>query len=339
MVLCTKLFRAALCMALPAAGVGVPGAIAQPTRAVHVAVDNDGFNFWLRPAKRSDGEYTNGVRLTTELGRAPLWRRLVPRSLPCADVDESVTRCSSGLFTVGQQIYTPAEDSQPYTYPGWRTQRPYAGWLYGTAVVRSLRRSTSRSVGVTVGVTGPPSLADRAQHRAHRVMRRYTAQPVGWETQVRFEPGIIVTARQHWLLFSGRAGGVRLLDAVMDAGAALGNVLTNADAGAQLRAGVNLSHPWHRARRRGPAELVATFGVRGEVVARNMFLDGNTVNPERRVGSVPGVGNVHGSLGVRLGPLVVSYAVTERSREYVTGPRSHTFSSIAVGIGGLPAGP
>src|SRR5215204_5771275 len=91
-----------------------------------------------------------------------------------------------------------------------------------------------RSVGVSLGVTGPPSFADRAQRTAHRMMWRYTDQPVGWETQVCFEPGVIVTAQQRWLLFSAQIGGIRLLDAVVGTAASVGQ------------------HPDERRRRRGP---------------------------------------------------------------------------------------
>ena len=51
---------------------------------------------------------------------------------------------------------------------------------------------------------------------------------------------------------------------------------------------------------------------------------------------VPAVGDVHGSVGLRLGAFVIGYAVTERTREYATGPRSHAFGSIVAGIGGIP---
>jgi lipid A 3-O-deacylase len=322
---------------VPAVIVGIASkAAAQASGAVQFRVDNDGFDFWRRPWDRPDGEYTNGVRVAVEAGRAPLWRWLAPKSPPCADVPESAVRCSSSVVTVGQDMYTPAEDSQPFTYSGWRDQRPYAGWLYGNMTMRSVRRSTMRSLGLTLGVTGPPSLADQAQRRAHEMMWRYTELPVGWKTQIRFEPGIIVSAKQQWLLFSGSIKGVRLIDAMVNAGASLGNIVTSAEAGAKLRAGINLSHPWRRTRRRGPAEIVGVVGVRGQAVARSIFLDGNTIDPDRRVTRVPGVGDVYGSVGMRLGPIVFAYSVTERSREYTTGPRSHTFGSLVFGIGGTP---
>jgi hypothetical protein len=274
--------------------------------------------------------------MTVELGRVPLWRRLVPHAPPCAAVAESAPRCSSVLLSAGQDIYTPAEDSQPYTYAGWRRQRPYAGWLSGGMTMRVVRRSTVRSAGITLGVTGPPSFADRAQRRAHGMMRGFTTVPVGWDTQVRFEPGVIATAQQRWLLFSGRVRGVRFLDGVVGAGGSVGNIATHAQVSAALRAGINLSHPWRRAERRGPVEVVGTIGVRGRAVARDIFLDGNTVNPDRRVERVSGVGDLHGSIGIRLGALVLAYAVTERSREYTTGPAWHRYGTVLLGIGGIP---
>jgi hypothetical protein len=167
-------------------------------------------------------------------------------------------------------------------------------------------------------------------------MGRYTSMPVGWETQLRFEPGVIVTARQHWMLLTGGVKGVRLFDASVDLGAAAGNILTNAEAGGRIRAGINLSHPWRRDRHRGFAEIAGELGLRGQVVARNIFLDGNTSNPDRKVEKQPMVGDVYGSVGLRLGPVVLAYAVTQRSQEYVTGPLTHTFSSLIFGIGGIP---
>ena len=290
-------------------------ALAQASGAVQLRVDNDGFNFWQQPWDRPDGEYSNGVRLTTEIGRTPRWWRPGGEIAPCADVQESAPRCSSLHFALGQDMYTPAEDSQPYTYPGWRTQRPYAGWLYANMNLRAVRRSTVRSFGLTLGVTGPPSMADQAQRKAHEIMRRYTSLPVGWDTQVRFEPGIIVDARQQWLLFSGVVNGVRFIDAIVGAGASLGNVVTNAEAGADLRMGINMSHSVPADPKSWPAG-----GTRGRRRARpghraQHFLDGNTLNPDRRVTRVPGVADLHGSAGIRLGPVVLAYAVTKRSRE------------------------
>ena len=311
-------------------------ASAQASGAVQIRVDNDGFDFWQRPWERPDGEYTNGVRLTTEVGRAPRWWRPGGDIASCADVRDSAPRCTSAQFAIGQEMYTPAEDSQPYTYAGWRNQRPYAGWLYATMNLRAVRHSSMRSLGLTLGVTGPQSLADQTQRKAHEIMRRYTTIPVGWETQVRFEPGIVVDARQQWLLFSGTVRGVRLIDAIAGAGASLGNVRTSADAGAELRMGINMSHPFRRSRSRGPVEVLAVAGVRGQAIAHSIFLDGNTFSPDRRVTRVPGVADLHGSAGFRLGPVVFAYAVTKRSREYTTGPRSHTFGSLVMGVGGTP---
>ena len=83
-------------------------------------------------------------------------------------------------------------------------------------------------------------------------------------------------------------------------------------------------------------EVLAVAGVRGQAIAHSIFLDGNTLHPDRRVTRVPGVADLHGSAGIRLGPFVLAYAVTKRSREYTTGPRSHAFGSLVAGLGGTP---
>ena len=297
-------------------------------------LDNDGLNFWRHPARRPDGEYTNGVRMAVELGRAPLWGRWARGSRACAEVRESAPRCLSTLITIGQEMYTPAEDRQPYSYPQWREQRPYAGWLYAGVTARSVRENDARALGLTLGVTGPPSLAGAVQIKAHEMMSEFTTIPVGWETQVGFEPGVMLTAHQQRMLFSGTVRGLRFVDGSVGVGGSLGNILTSADVDARIRGGFNLSHPWRRARHRGAVELVGSVGVRGRAIARSIFLDGNTVRPERRVERVPFVADEFHVLGVRFGSFAVSYRVNRRSQEYRTGPRSHTFSSIVLGVGG-----
>ena len=308
----------------------------QPSPAVRFLIDNDGLNFWRHPARRPDAEYTSGVRMLIELGRAPVWGRLAGRAKPCASERRRVLPCLSTVITVGQEIYTSAKDRQPFIHPDWRDERPYAGWLYAGATGRVARERSVREFGVTLGVTGPQSLARNAQMKAHTILEETTRLPNGWDTQLRFEPGIVLSARQRFMLLSASVGGVRLADLSIGAGASLGNIITSADAGARLRAGINLSHPWKRARQRGPVEIVGTVGVRGRATARDIFLDGNTIRPERRVERVPFVSDRYHSFGLRLGAFVIGYGVTQRSQEYETGPRSHTFGSIVAGIGGTP---
>ena len=83
----------------------------------------------------------------------------------------------------------------------------------------------------------------------------------------------------------------------------------------------------------GPARLDDAAG-RQRLAGRDGARD--LVHGRVEVGGVvrvPGVADVHGSVGIRLGPLVLAYAVTQRSREYTTGPRMHTYGSLVAGLG------
>jgi hypothetical protein len=115
-------------------------------------------------------------------------------------------------------------------------------------------------------------------------------------------------------------------------------VLTNAEAGATVRVGWNLSHPWDARAWKGRADIEGwlSLGGQGEYVARNISLDGNTANAARRVERTPGVTAYDVGVGLRLRRLVVTYHAVTRSREYTTGPQHHTFGSMSAGLDVIP---
>ncbi len=127
------------------------GAAAQElARSIRLAVDNDFFDFARPPRERPDNNYTQGARLQWDFRRAPRFaKRLV-----CADRPA----CGATL-DIGQEMYTPMYDGY-YPVPG---DRPYAGWLYVKGELRGAGERDIRVVSLTVGVTGPPSLAGSAQ--------------------------------------------------------------------------------------------------------------------------------------------------------------------------------
>src|SRR6185503_5527209 len=199
--------------------------------------------------------------------------------------------CLQTTISLGQDIYTPNLLRAPYQVPFWSNERPYFGWLYvegkGEVAGARLLRSTS----VTFGVTGPPSLGHTMQALFHTITARYTREAKHWETQIGFEPGVILSQRFDAIAL--RAGSLEraVLDVLPSAGVSVGNVLTSADAGGLLRIGANLSHPWSPAfqRSRSRFEAYGLVGGRALYVARDMSLDGNLINRKRFVERVPGV--------------------------------------------------
>lgn len=305
----------------------------QPPWRFSVRADNDAFNYWQPITDRPDKEYTNGDLMTLELAHAPWWgTRFARHARPCTGEEEAGERCLMTSFALGQDMYTPAPGREPGRVPDWRDDRPYAAWLYTTTTARVLSERSLRTVSLSLGVTGPPALGEFSQKTAHRLTGVYSRAPVGWNTQIGFEPGINFAVREARRMAFRAPSGRALLDLIPHAGASLGNILTEAEAGVQARAGVNLSNPWWTSewRARSHIEVYLLAGARGEAVARNITLDGNTLGPDRRVDRVPFVGEYRVGVGARFGNVLGEWRAVTRGQEYRTGPVTHTYSTMFV---------
>lgn len=290
---------------------------AAQVRSAALVSENDAYNFWIPYATRPDEEYSNGVELALVVEGAPLLGRL-------ARADSAAGRATD--VRVGHRIFTPREEARELL-PG---QRPFAGWLYLSASVSVEGERVRRTAGVEAGVTGPPSRGEWVQTSFHRIAGFREVR--GWDGQLRTEPGVVVRYGEERVLAAVAPGGVRVAEAVPHWGAALGNVLTGAHAGVRLRAGYAVPRPWGRTPRRGPLSLFASAAVRGDWVARDLFLDGNTFRDGPRVERIPGVAEGRAGLGVRIGPVGIEYQAVHRTRSYRTEPRGHTRGMIAVTV-------
>jgi lipid A 3-O-deacylase len=315
---------ALLCIALTLSAT----AAAAQVREVRITSDNDAYDFWVPVATRPDREYSNGIELSMDVAGGPVWaRRLAPHVAACTGAEDAAATCAGTTVDFGQKIFTPRSDGV-VPQPG---QRAYAGWLYLAGTAQLQTASRRRSLGVEVGVTGPPSLG-RSVHMAwHRALGLWT--PEGWDNQVRFEPGVVLRYDERRLLADARAGGVRVATLQAEGGAALGNVLTEAHGGVRARLGWRVPHPWSAAADRGAegASAYLLAGVRGRAVAHNLFLDGNTFSNEApRVEHRPLVGEAEVGAGFRLGRVAAEYRVVSRGREYQTEPGGHQYGTIAL---------
>jgi hypothetical protein len=230
-------------------------------------------------------------------------------------------------------MYTPRPGHEPRVVADWRNERPYAAWLHGTAEARVLRARSLRTVSLSLGVTGPPALGEFAQRTAHKLTGVYSREPVGWDTQIGFEPGVVLAGRQTRRFAARTAAGNVVADVFPHVGAAIGNVLTEAETGLRARVGVNLSSPWWTSewRTRRPFELYLLGGLRGEAVAHNITLDGNTFNRDRSVRRTPLVGEYSIGVGGRSHGFVAEWRAVTRTREYHTGPDTHAHSVLFAG--------
>jgi lipid A 3-O-deacylase len=291
-----------------------------------IFIENDKYSGF----KKTDQWYTNGLRLV-----------LLPREVPFESGKQFASwvghRFGDGEsarfgLTFGQDIYTPKNISNPDPQP---FDRPWAGWLYVGFLgqVNNAKRGTQVTAELDLGVVGPASGAKWAQTTVHRALK--IDEPRGWDNQLKNELGIVLNVRKkhRYALVSDASGEVDL-DLIPQYGIAVGNVFTYAAGGAMLRWGSNLSgfgddrltHTLEGKNEERPFTVSSRFGVkewyvfaRGEsrLVARNIFLDGNTFRDSASVKRKRYV--FEGSLGASIrfsGGLRATYVHNRRSQEF-----------------------
>lgn len=295
----------------------------------------------------TDRHYTNGLRLACTARAPRVVRDLLP--LP-AGRDIETSRIT---YAVGQSIYTPDELAVREPIPD---DQPYAGWLYvGLALETQTIPKTAPSVRyvdhfeLQLGVVGPLAGAKQLQSFTHGLLN--ATPPAGWDNQLDNEPGVNVFYSRSFGPFGAATATpdnrrLRMfLDVTPEAGLALGNIHTYGAAGFTVRFGNYLpddagpptlrpSLPRPGAfSGRGRSSAYVFAGLEGRVVARNIFLDGNSFGHDGpRVDKTTMVGEARVGVAVMYQDLSLSYTQVFRTREFA-GQTPQTYGSITVSVG------
>lgn len=293
----------------------------------NVVVENDSF-------AGADRDYTNGIRFSwiSAEEHVPSWARSVAHALPLAG--EGNKRIG---IAAGQSMFTPENISRSNPLP---TDRPYAGWLYGSVGMVSDTGKTLDNVMLTLGVVGPLSYAEQTQKFVHHVVS--SPHPEGWSHQLRNEPGIILTYERKWrglYEFSPLGAGV---DVTPHVGVNVGNVNTDVAAGITFRLGYDLPADYGPPRIRPslpgsdffiPTQelggyLFTTIGERA--VARDIFLDGNTLADSPSVDKKSLVGSLQVGAAMTYGETRLSYTQVFMTKEYDTQQHNSVFGALTL---------
>lgn len=318
--------------ALAAASLLATPVIAQARAPVtwSIRVDNDYFNFWQAVRDRPDEEYTQGAELSaTWSGRPPLLASLFRGLDPCAVGTPPDQRCTRVRLAIGQDMYTPSSDS-PQLLPG---QRPYAGWLYASFSESSESRGELDEISATIGVTGPPSLAEAGQKLWHGWFN--LRKPLGWAGQLPFEGDISASWMRARELISPASTVARSLHLAPYGRATIGTLATDLTVGGSLTLGVNPRPAWQPTIRRPPGHQVGLYvaaDAQSKLVLRNLFLDGTTFRPSSSVSRTPVVGQLSGAVGLSIGRIRAEWTVLHVSREYTTELAGHTYSQLELRV-------
>jgi hypothetical protein len=284
---------------------------------LQVYIENDSFG------AGTDRYYTNGIKIGGGMKADPLLERILQR--PAEKVLNEVASIADSAqfgFFVGQHMYTPRRITQGAPQP---FDRPWAGWLYLGGVAQGVLGNRLHTVEINIGVVGPLAQAKLAQTEWHKLVGADT--PQGWHNQLKNEPGILLAYVGKWRL--GPDTGVQLIPHF---GVTLGNVMTLARAGGVLRVGQNMKGFGPDTIEPGGAMLQRDLGgtnssrrdwnvfagVDARVVARNIFLDGNTFRNGPSVDSRTFVYDLKTGVSARFAPFHISVTRIRRSEEFST---------------------
>lgn len=249
-------------------------------------------------------------------------------------------------FTVGQLMFTPEDIAARGLVAD---DRPYGGWLYGSAAFHSKTYRRLDTFEIQAGLTGDFSLAEEAQDFVHSV--RGIAKANGWDNQIDTELGFaFIYDRKQRLVprhdFHKQWG----LDLIGHGGLAAGTVFSHLNAGLEFRIGWNLPTDFGSALIRPAGETSAPsdtsdpryqqdrrsfsfhiFGATsGRVVLRDIFLDGNTFSDSHTIGKKTLVGDFVLGASVIYRRFKLSYAQVLRTKEYDGQRSGQNFGSISL---------
>ncbi len=313
---------------------------------VNLYVENDLF-------AQQDQGYTNGLRLSfvspnlRDLQGDPCLPALAGQVnalfdalVPNAHAHEELNM----VFSVGQQMYTPTDESATGLI---EDDRPYAGWLYLGFGYNARLGDRLRSTELNVGIIGPASLAKEAQDFIHRL--RGIDRFQGWDNQLGAELGLQLVherKRRRALHFGPWQRSDWGWDLITHYGASVGNVATYANAGGELRFGLNLPDDFGTSPARPAGDNNAPPPVGGQRrqldgwhvfasgnarwVLRDIFLDGNTFSDSHRVDKRPFVADAALGVAFYVGDWKLAFARYFRSREFDGQRERPSFGSFTI---------
>lgn len=324
--------RPLLSSLLLAASIGLTGQVVAKDTTLILEYENDLF-------AGEDRWYTNGVRATwMRTSRPGLHNDRVTRVGERSRLVDLGKPVSYG-FSLGQNMYTPKDITDPDPP---EDDRPYAGWLHVSAGLGQLRSSSLTRLSITVGMVGPASLADRTQKEVHRFID--TDVPRGWDTQLRNEPTLMVSAERIERVWEMRRSDGWGADLSGHLGVALGTPFTLAGTGLTLRLGRYMPNDFSPPRIQPafpgsmhfvPAERWGWYvftGIDGQRRARDVFLDGNTFRRSRSVPREPWVGELFVGLAVANQRARLAYTHAYRSREFSGQPEDAEYGSLSLSV-------
>ncbi|GAA0525662.1 hypothetical protein FHS83_001965 [Rhizomicrobium palustre] len=308
----------------------VPAAAEEPSGALSIIWENDIFY-------NSDRDYTNGAEITYVTPPSGNNATIVAlaRALPFF-ADKGDVRTS---YSLGQDIFTPEHTTLAVPLA---TERPYAGYTYISLGLMQANQDRLDQLELQLGVVGPMALAKETQFWVHSIID--DDKPKGWHYQLHNEPAVTLTYERSLKIIPPQSILGVVLDIEPHLGGAVGTVYDYANAGAMVRLGFNLPDDFGPLRMQPSLPGSSYFepqagfsayafaGVDGRIMARNIFLDGNTWRDSPSVDKDLFVGDLTLGAAVTFSSLRIAFTHVFRTREYKTQKSSDQFGAVSLSV-------
>ena len=292
----------------------------------------------------TDRYYTNGVRVSYT---SPALRDQIPWA---ADALEWLYPFDPGAdarlhVSIGQNMFTPGDIEIAELIPD---DRPYAGWLYAGIGLNveaqqdffGKRFNQQDALEVELGVVGPASFAEETQKFVHDLIG--SPEPKGWDNQLKNEPGLLIVLERK-LRTPPLSWGLLQMDAIPTVSVSLGNVETSGGLGGIVRLGQGLEAdygpPMIRPNLAGRTYFKKSprsfnwyvfAGTEGRLVARDIFLDGNTFRDSHSVDKKHAVGMFQAGAVAAYRDVRLTFSYIVRTREFEGQGSPDRFGAVSV---------
>ena len=293
--------------------------------------ENDSISTWPHG---SDQNYTAGDQFSWTSGTesAPDLARQLAQAL----WGDGTVRVGLGLT---QQLYTPSNKTLSVPNP---QDRPYAGYLAGTATLMHDGAATRDVLALSLGVIGPLAQGKETQGDVHAIIADRLSQ--GWAHQLPNEAAAELFGQRTWRVPLGHVAGLET-DMLPALAMGLGTVRDYGQAAFVLRIGEGLDRDFGASRIRpgisggdafADSNEVSWYGfagLNGQVVARDAFLDGNLFTKSAHVERNPLVGELEAGLAFIWRGVRISYTQTWQTEQFHhQAPGLFNFGSLSLSM-------
>lgn len=309
------------------------------SQALGVDIENDSRNVG---GPGVDQAYSNGIKFSYVYARdhVPFWTPdwFTKLNYVHDQIANSNAKANFGL-SVSHQIFTPNNTQIPALIPN---DRPYAAWLATTFTMNIKTSERLQNFGLSFGVIGPWAQGEAVQNGFHRMIGATTL--LGWQNQLHNEVAIQASYQQRLRFFEVRNGRGSYFDLIPIFGGGIGNVFIGLHSGLIARLGINLPDDLGPSRLSAsesdsfvapslpPEDLKPSYyvfsSIRGNAVGRNLFLDGNSIEPSPHVTKYPFTMETELGFGVQFMPVSVVWRFIVRSPEFEENSGFNSFASI-----------